>query len=73
MQSLDLKELKKQLTNANIVIVTHMSPDGDAVGSSLAIYHYLQKLGNNVTVIVPDAYPANFKFLSVSDKILNFA
>lgn len=73
MQSLDLKELKKQLTNANIVIVTHMSPDGDAVGSSLAIYHYLQKLGNNVTVIVPDAYPANFKFLSGSDKILNFA
>ncbi len=31
----------------NIVIVTHYNPDGDAMGSSLALYNYLAKVGKN--------------------------
>ncbi len=40
-----------------IVITTHRSPDGDAIGSSLALYHFLKKWNKDVQVIVPDSYP----------------
>ncbi len=41
----------------NIVIVTHWNPDGDAIGSSLALYHFLKKTGKNVQCIVPNSFP----------------
>lgn len=44
-------------TPRNIVITSHANPDGDAVGSSLAMYHYLQKLGHRVNVIMPTEMP----------------
>lgn len=40
-----------------IIIVTHWSPDGDAIGSSLGLWHFLKKLGHKVTVITPNDYP----------------
>ena len=40
-----------------IVIVTHVSPDGDAVGSSLGLSHFLTSQGKNATVIVPNMFP----------------
>jgi phosphoesterase RecJ-like protein len=40
------------------VIVTHVSPDGDAIGSSLGLWHYLIELGIEATVIVPNEFPA---------------
>lgn len=39
-----------------IVIVTHANPDGDAMGSSLAMYHFLYSINKTVTVIVPDRF-----------------
>ena len=41
----------------NVVILTHMSPDGDAMGSSLAMRHFLEAQGKQVSVIVPNAFP----------------
>ena len=41
----------------NVVILTHMSPDGDAMGSSLAMRHFLEAQGKHVSVIVPNAFP----------------
>ena len=41
----------------NIVIVTHYNPDGDAMGSSLALYNFLIKIEKDVTVITPNEYP----------------
>ena len=41
----------------NVVILTHMSPDGDAMGSSLAMRHFLEALGKQVSVIVPNSFP----------------
>ena len=41
----------------NIVITSHRNPDGDAVGSSLALMHWLRKRGHNVKVILPSEYP----------------
>ncbi|MDR1602976.1 MAG: DHH family phosphoesterase [Tannerella sp.] len=39
------------------VIVTHISPDGDALGASLALYHYLTNQGNRADLIVPNDFP----------------
>lgn len=60
----DLSELKKLLsTPQKIVIVPHKNPDGDAMGSSLAMYHYLMQFGHNASVIVPNDYPKFLKWL----------
>ena len=45
-------------TYKKVVIVSHVNPDGDAIGSSLALYLYLKKLGSYVHVIVPNDYPS---------------
>lgn len=50
-----LDEILKEINKANsIVILTHKNPDGDAIGSSLAMYQYLKKLGKNVDMIIPE-------------------
>lgn len=48
----------------SFVIVTHVTPDGDAIGSSLGLYHFLTAFGkDNVTVIVPNDFPLFLKWL----------
>jgi bifunctional oligoribonuclease and PAP phosphatase NrnA len=42
------------------VIVSHRNPDGDAIGSSLALYHILKKMGHTVHVVFPSEYPVVF-------------
>src|SRR5690554_997098 len=61
-----LKEVK------NIVITTHYGPDGDAIGSSLGLQIYLQKLGHNVVTIVPSKCPDFIGFLPKTDTLINF-
>lgn len=46
-----------------IVVTCHVRPDGDAIGSTLGLYHLLRVLGKEVTVVVPDKAPANLSFL----------
>lgn len=41
------------VTPKNIVITCHQKPDGDAMGSTLGLYHFLVQFGHNVTVISP--------------------
>ncbi len=66
-------KLKKALKNAkNIVLVTHWSPDGDAMGSSLGLYHILTKMGKKAQVIVPNDYPDFLEWLPGNKKVLNF-
>ena len=50
-------------TSNNVVVVAHVAPDGDAVGSSLALSGVLTKLGKNVNVVMPDALPKSIMFL----------
>ncbi len=52
----------------NIVILTHEVPDGDAIGSSLALYTGLKQLGKDVDVIIPE-YSRTFEFLPNSKEI----
>lgn len=55
-----------------IVIITHVSPDGDAIGSSLGLYHYLNDLGNDVNVIVPNSFPDFLKWMPAAKEILDY-
>lgn len=55
-----------------IVIVTHVSPDGDALGSSLGLYHYLSDRGKDVTVVVPNSYPTFLNWMPSTSTIVNF-
>lgn len=41
----------------NIVIISHVNPDGDALGSSLALYLFSKKIGLNPKIIIPNDYP----------------
>ena len=59
-------------TPRNIVITTHQKPDGDAMGSSLALYNYLQPLGHEVRVISPTEFPAYFGYLPGCDEVWNY-
>ncbi len=68
-----LLQTKQQIEKAKkIVIVTHISPDGDALGSSLGLYHYLQSMGKEVKVVVPNAFPYFLKWMEgASDIVVN--
>jgi phosphoesterase RecJ-like protein len=67
-----IQSVKKKIEeSAEIVIVTHLSPDGDAVGSSLALAHFLKFLEKKVTIVVPNAYPDNLKWMPGAGQIIN--
>lgn len=53
-----------------IVIVSHVSPDGDAIGSSLGLYHFLLTQDKDVNVIVPNIFPDFLKWMPGSKDIL---
>ena len=53
-----------------IVIVSHVSPDGDAIGSSLGLYHFLDSQDKIVNVIVPNAFPDFLRWMPGSKDIL---
>ncbi len=58
-----LDDILEQINKANtIVILTHENPDGDAIGSSLAMYHALKAYGKNPDIIIPE-HSKIFNFL----------
>lgn len=64
-------EITSALSSANrIVIVPHKGPDGDAIGSTLGLYHFLKDKGHDVTVISPNDYPQFLKWLPGQEDIL---
>ena len=68
-----MDKIREVLDSAkSIVITTHKSPDGDAIGSSLALYHFLKKKGKDVTVIVPDAFPVFLNWMKETDNIVHY-
>lgn len=56
----------------NIHIVTHIYPDGDAIGSSFALCRALQKLNKNCTVVLGKEVPKKFRFLTDCVPISDF-
>ena len=64
INSQNIKRFNSLLSEASkIVITTHMNPDGDALGSSLAMHGFLKASGMDSKVVLPDATPANLNFL----------
>ncbi len=55
-----------------IVIVSHVSPDGDAIGSSLGLYHFLLSQDKTVHVIVPNAFPDFLKWMPGAKEIIQY-
>lgn len=64
-----LDNIKEEIAKAkSIVILTHENPDGDAIGSSLAMYNALKSIGKEVDVIIPE-YSKTFAFLPSAEEI----
>lgn len=71
MQSIDslfplLEEPKK------VFITTHHKPDGDAIGSMLALAHYLTKKGHTVTAVSPSELPEFLMWMPGVDQLYNY-
>ncbi|MBT8232230.1 MAG: bifunctional oligoribonuclease/PAP phosphatase NrnA [Saprospiraceae bacterium] len=61
----EIAEIKDILASPkSITILTHRNPDGDALGSSLALKFFLEKFNHVAKVILPSEYPVNFGYLN---------
>ena len=66
-----IEELKKELAYPrDIVIFSHRNPDGDALGSSMALKLYLEKLGHTARIIFPSEFPSIYTFLPKTDEVI---
>ena len=66
-----IKKIKILLSEKRkIVITTHNNPDGDAIGSSMALYHFLKKQGHKVDAIVPNMYPQFLAWIPGTDTMI---
>jgi len=68
-----VKELAEIIPSwKEVVILPHTRPDGDAMGSSLALWHFFKARGINATVIAPTYYPTFLHWLPGNDKVWQF-
>jgi len=66
-----IHKVQKYISNAErIVIVVHVGPDGDAMGSSLGLWHYLMTLNKEPVIIVPTAYPDFLSWMPGSECVM---
>jgi phosphoesterase RecJ-like protein len=67
----EIEQIKELLSQKKkIVITTHYNPDGDAMGSSLGLYHYLKSKKHNVCVITPNIWPSFLDWMPGSEHCL---
>lgn len=67
-----VSELTQKIAEAkSIVITAHKSPDGDSIGSSLALFHFLSSMGKKVSICHPDPAPGYLQWMQGSEHILN--
>ena len=65
MQIHEIEAIKSILaTPKKITIVPHRNPDGDAMGSTLGLYHILKQLQHDVVVIAPNEFPDFFSLVT---------
>lgn len=65
----DIKSVLKNAKNKSFFIAGHQRPDGDGIGSMLAVYSLLNRLGKNVFLYSRDPVPSFLKFLPYSERI----
>jgi phosphoesterase RecJ-like protein len=67
----DKYKIKQLLNNSqNILVTSHKNPDGDAVGSVMATYHFLKNMHKNVQVVLPDSFSPVFNWMPAADEII---
>ena len=67
----ELLDINKLLSpEKKIVIITHYNPDGDAIGSSLGLKHFLNAKGLEADVIVPNDFPKFLKWMPDAKKVI---
>jgi len=67
----DFRQLKELLDETqNVVITTHHKPDGDAMGSALALYNFLKKSGHQTKVITSSDYPGFLHWMPGNDSVI---
>lgn len=73
MNEVDIQGVQTLLnTPQNIVIIPHKNPDGDAIGSTLALWHYLQNKQHKAVIIAPNDYPDFLKWMPGESEIIKF-
>ena len=73
MNSTEIKDLKSLLASPKkIVIVPHKNPDGDAIGSTVALYNFLKSKQHDAVVIAPNDYPEFLKWVPGQEDVLIF-
>ncbi|MCK8481460.1 DHH family phosphoesterase [Psychroserpens algicola] len=73
MNTNDINSIKSLLSSPKaIVIIPHKNPDGDAIGSTLGLYHYLKKRNHRATIIAPNDYPDFLKWMPDEASILKY-
>jgi len=69
----NIEALKSYLSSPrNIVIIGHRNPDGDAVGSTLGLKHYLDKKGHKAQVLMPNEYPNFLDWIPGTNTLYRF-
>lgn len=67
----NITSFKKYLSiPRDLVICSHRNPDGDSIGSSLGLYHFLNKMGHTVRVVFPSEYPDFVAWLPDAEQII---
>ena len=65
------QKIKKMIDDSDsILLLTHENPDGDAIGSVMAFFHYLKKYGKNVDIVMPE-YPEIFNFIENINSVVD--
>jgi phosphoesterase RecJ-like protein len=73
MTQKDFIELKSFLASPKrIVVVPHKNPDGDAIGSALAAYHYFNKTGHEADIVSPNDFPSFLKWMPGAEHVYKF-
>ncbi|MGG7034297.1 MAG: bifunctional oligoribonuclease/PAP phosphatase NrnA [Flavobacterium sp.] len=73
MKQEDIQSIQKLLsTPKKIAIIPHRNPDGDAMGSTLGLYHFLQKLNHQAVVIAPNIFPDFLAWMPGAENVLIF-
>ena len=71
MNESQIKKVQELLASPKkIGIIPHRTPDGDAMGSTLALYHFLLKLNHKPVVISPNDFPDFLAWLPSSQSVL---
>jgi bifunctional oligoribonuclease and PAP phosphatase NrnA len=73
MNALDIEAIKILLASPKkITIIPHRNPDGDAMGSTLGLYHFLMQQDHDVVVMSPNEFPDFLAWLPAAEKVLVF-